>query len=277
MTMGPSSVLLIIGAGGIGQAVASRTTRDKIIVLADNSQKALDTAITHIHSTSIKNKIQTFIVDICDSQSLWDLALKAKTFGSLDSITLTAGLAPGSGANAQKILEVNLQGPANVIEVMQAHTSQGAAMIIVASMAGHMFPMSSELERHLALASTHELLSHKELDTSTLDPGHAYSLSKRANIVRVQAMAKRWGQKEARLNSVSPGVTSTEVGGKELESSRGARFFVEQSALERPGTPEEVAKVVGWLVSPEASYVMGTDILVDGGAVSSHKWRENKS
>lgn len=62
-------------------------------------------------------------------------------------------------------------------------------MVCVASMAGSLAKMSTELERHLAMAETEQLLNHGELETSVLQPHEAYTIAKRANQLRVQGKA----------------------------------------------------------------------------------------
>lgn len=107
-----------------------------------------------------------------------------------------------------------------------------------------------------------------------MDPGMAYGLAKRGNVVRVQAAAKAWGMKGARVNSVSPGVISTGLVRMQLAGPGGERMrgMIERSAVGRIGTPDDVVNVVAFLVSPESSFVTGVDLLVDGGVVAGRRW-----
>ncbi|KAK0748444.1 hypothetical protein B0T21DRAFT_406962 [Apiosordaria backusii] len=104
------------------------------------------------------------------------------------------------------------------------------------------------------------------------DPDMAYSLSKAANYLRVQAAAKAWAEKGARINSVSPGAILTAMLRQELESPHGETIkqIIAGTPLQRGGTADEIASVVAFLAGSEASYVTGTDILVDGGTIASH-------
>lgn len=101
-------------------------------------------------------------------------------------------------------------------------------------------------------------------------PGAAYSIAKRGNQVRVQAASKAWGARGARINSISPGVISTPMGQEELagESGAGMRVMVEGSGTGRLGTPNDIANATAFLLSDEASFITGTDLLVDGGTVA---------
>jgi NAD(P)-dependent dehydrogenase (short-subunit alcohol dehydrogenase family) len=147
-------------------------------------------------------------------------------------------------------------------------------MICVASMAGHFASLSPELERHLAVAPLDQLLQHDELDIESSNPNQAYTISKRGNQLRVQGLAHAWGSKGARLNSISPGVISTALLRGELETPRGASplAMIKHSAARRIGTPDDIANVAVFLAGLESSFIIGNDILVDGGAVSARRW-----
>jgi NAD(P)-dependent dehydrogenase (short-subunit alcohol dehydrogenase family) len=186
-------------------------------------------------------------------------------------VILTAALSPASG-KAEEILDVNLVGTAKVIEVFAAYAEKGMSMVCVASMAGSIASLSNDLEEHLAVAETDQLLDHQDLDPGNMEPHTAYTIAKRANQLRVQASAHSWASRGARLNSVSPDVISTVAGNAEMESARGAKRIVELSALGRPDLPAEIGKVVIFLVKPDSSFITGTDILVDGGAVPGYRW-----
>ena len=103
------------------------------------------------------------------------------------------------------------------------------------------------------------------------DPGWAYVIAKQANLLRVQAASDLWGQRNARINSISPGIISTPMGRSELDSplGEGMRAMVTASPAKRLGTPEDIAAAAGFLLGPEASFITGTDLLVDGGVVAA--------
>jgi NAD(P)-dependent dehydrogenase (short-subunit alcohol dehydrogenase family) len=103
------------------------------------------------------------------------------------------------------------------------------------------------------------------------DSGAAYALSKRANHLRVQAAAMIWGDRGARVNVISPGIILTPLAQHELDSPIGAGYhaMIEASAAKRMGTPDEVAAAAAYLLGPEAGFVTGTDVLIDGGVIAA--------
>jgi NAD(P)-dependent dehydrogenase (short-subunit alcohol dehydrogenase family) len=99
-------------------------------------------------------------------------------------------------------------------------------------------------------------------------PRTAYPMSKRAVQLYAEAMAPAFGKLGARINSLSPGMIDTEMG--RLENSAGPEMakMVAITPMERMGRASEIASAVAFLASPAASYVSGTDLLVDGGTVA---------
>ena len=105
------------------------------------------------------------------------------------------------------------------------------------------------------------------------DPATAYSVAKRANHLRVMAASAAWGERGARINSISPGVISTAMGQQELAGPTGAimRAMVDASGTGRLGAPGDIAAAAGFLLGPDSSFITGTDLLVDGGVVAALK------
>lgn len=73
------------------------------------------------------------------------------------------------------------------------------------------------------------------------------------------------GRYGTRVNAVHPGFVATEMTQKQQQDERGQEFTRTRIALERMAQPEEIAKVVAFLLGPDASYVTGTSLVVDGG------------
>ncbi|KAF4612594.1 hypothetical protein G7Y89_g15585 [Cudoniella acicularis] len=269
----PRNVLVIIGAGGIGMAVARRLGSGRNLLLGGRSQAHLDKALAVLRGEGYT--VEGCKVDVSDTEAVQKLAKLAEGMGTgqLDGIVHTAGIPPVS-ATAKQIIDINLLGTAHIIDTFYPLASIGTSLVCISSMAGYFSPLSPELERHLALTPTDQLLQHKDIDTVLQDANEAYFLAKRGNHLRVQAAAQSWGSKGARINTVSPGLILTRMGTAELQGPSGAwiESMVGHSGARRAGTPDEIASVVAFLIGTESSYITGSDILVDGGTIASQRW-----
>jgi NAD(P)-dependent dehydrogenase (short-subunit alcohol dehydrogenase family) len=266
----PRNVLVVIGTGGMGLAVARRLAAGRRILLADWSAPALEAAAGVLRGEG--HQVEGHTVDVSQRDSVEKLAEAAAAAGRIDAVVHTAGVSPVM-ATTRQIYEVDLLGTAHVIDAFRTVASPGTSLVCVASMAGHFASLSTDLERHLATASTGELLRHKELDADAV-PGLAYVVAKRGNQLRVQAAAHGWGAKGARLNTISPGVISTPMGAQELEGPAGAHIqaMIDLSGARRAGTPDDIASAAAFLTGPDSAFITGNDLLVDGGAVCAQRW-----
>ncbi|GAA4970888.1 NAD(P)-dependent dehydrogenase (short-subunit alcohol dehydrogenase family) [Nonomuraea thailandensis] len=184
----------------------------------------------------------------------------------------TAGLSPVQ-APVPAVLAVDLLGVALVLEEFGTVVADGGAGLVIASMAGHFHPpFAAEDARQLATAPADELLSLPIAAASNFaDSGHAYAFAKQANVLRVQAASSAWGERGARVNSISPGVIATPMTHAELSGENGAAMqaMIDASNARRLGTPADIAAAAEFLLSPAASFISGTDLLVDGGVTAA--------
>jgi NAD(P)-dependent dehydrogenase (short-subunit alcohol dehydrogenase family) len=171
------------------------------------------------------------------------------------------------------VLRVDLLGVALVLDAFGEIIAPGGAGVVIASMAAHLYPaFTAEQERALARTPARELLELPYVNPkSVTDSALAYGLAKQANHISVRVASIAWGRRGARVNSISPGTIATPMGHRELDSpmGEGIRGLVAASAAKRLGTPEEIAAAAAFLLSPEAAFITGTDLLVDGGLVAA--------
>jgi NAD(P)-dependent dehydrogenase (short-subunit alcohol dehydrogenase family) len=144
-------------------------------------------------------------VDVSDPASVAALAKAAADAGPVTTVVHTAGLSPVQAAPGA-ILAVDLLGTATVLDAFGEVITAGGAGVFISSMAGHLTPLPAEVERALSTTPTAELLALPFLSPESIATSSAaYGISKRANHLRVAAAAHGWGQRGARVNSISPG------------------------------------------------------------------------
>jgi NAD(P)-dependent dehydrogenase (short-subunit alcohol dehydrogenase family) len=111
--------------------------------------------------------------------------------------------------------------------------------------------------------------SLRKLGVNLDDPVLAYSLSKRGVMRLVRRKTAAWGARGARILSLSPGINDTPMSRFDEQRHPIMAEIVKNCPLGRRGQPEEVANVVEFLTSERASFMTGSDVLVDGGMVAT--------
>ncbi|MCA1842674.1 MAG: SDR family oxidoreductase [Actinobacteria bacterium] len=265
------SVVVVIGAGSIGQAIARRVSAGRHVLLADVNQANADTAAEVMRDAGFD--VSTSPVDVSSRESVHALVKTATSLGAITGVIHAAGVSP-SQAPPAAILAVDLYGTAVVLEEFGRVIEPGGAGIVIASQSGHrLAALTPEQNTALATTPADDLLALPMLQPDQVtDPLHAYQLAKRANALRVMAEAVRWGERGARLNTISPGIIITPLARDELTGPRGEgyRRMLELSPAGRAGTPDEAAGVAALLMGPEGAFITGSDFLVDGGVTASY-------
>ena len=270
-----TDVVVLIGTGQIGQAIARRVGIGKRVLLADMRAENANAAAEIFKDAGFD--VSTATVDVSSREAVESLAANAAKLGRVTGLIHAAGVSP-SQASIETILKVDLYGTALVLEEFGKVISKGGAGVVIASQSGHRLPaLTPEQNKVLATTPVEELLRLPFLASGQInDTLHAYQLSKRGNSLRVMAEAVRWGERGARINTISPGIIMTPLARDELTGPRGAgyRRMIELSAAGRPGTPDEVANVGALLMGPDGGFITGSDFLMDGGVTAAYWYGE---
>jgi NAD(P)-dependent dehydrogenase (short-subunit alcohol dehydrogenase family) len=264
-------IVVVTGAGGIGEAVARRLGPGRTLVLADVSEDQLARVAERLSAAG--HCVRTAKVEVSSAADVTTLAATAAELGMIRAVVHTAGVSPVQ-ATPEQIVAVDVVGTARVLDAFEPYVESGTVAVCIASMAGTMTPIDLQLLELLATTPTDQLSALALLDPVTLNVGSAYGIAKRANQVRVEAASVVWGRRGGRVVSVSPGMIATPMGNAELAGPFGdvMRAMIDQSGTGRIGTPDDIATVIEFLVSPGASFITGTDLLVDGGVVAAMRY-----
>lgn len=251
---------VVIGASsGMGTASAVRLRQDGYhLMLADISVARLAELGSRLHARS-------FEVDVTRKDALEELVSHCEQ--GVDALVITAGLSMSMGS-FDRIMDVNLAGAAQTLKCFGPVMKAGGAGVCFASIAGHLCgPLDSRLEAALSDTDSPELARRvrEVLRPEQRISSVAYGLSKLGILKLVERCCAEWGKRGARLCSISPGCIDTPMWALERKAGPQPEEAIKLAPVPRLGTPEELANVVAFLCSAQASYITGCDILVDGG------------
>ena len=267
-----AKVVVLVGAGAIGLAIARRVGAGQHVLVADLRRDTAETAAESLRDAGFTASTTT--VDVASRASVEALAATAAALGEVTGLIHAAGVSP-SQAPVDVILRVDLYGTALVLEAFGNVIAKDGSGVVIASQSGHRLgALTAEQDAALALTPAEALLDLPFLQPAEIrDTLHAYQVSKRGNALRVMAEAVRWGKRGARINTISPGIVITPLARDELSGPRGEgyRRMLELSPAGRAGTPDEVATVAALLLGRDGAFITGSDFLMDGGVTAS--WR----
>ena len=265
------NVMILTGAGQIGMAIARRMGYGMKIVIGDKKPENAQ-AIAEIMNNAGFDAV-AMEMDLSSRDSILNLIKKAREYGEISMLVNAAGVSP-SQAPIEAILKVDLYGTAVLLEEVGKVIKEGGVGVTISSQSGHRMPaLSAEADEQLACTPTEELLDLEILKPENIrDTLHASQMAKRCNEKRVMAEAVKWGERGARINSISPGIIVTPLAIDEFNGSRGDFYknMFAKCPAGRPGTADEVANVAELLMSSKGAFITGSDFLIDGGATASY-------
>lgn len=264
-------VLLLTGAGQIGMAIARRMGYGMKVVLGDKNPENAQ-AIAKV-MTDAGFDTAAMEMDLSSRDSIKAMIAEAQKYGDIQMLVNAAGVSP-SQAPIEAILKVDLYGTAVLLEEVGKVIAPGGEGVTISSQSGHrMAQLTAEQDALLATTPTEELLKLEMLQPENIrDTLHAYQMAKRCNEKRVMSEAVKWGERGARLNSISPGIVVTPLALDELGGPRGDFYknMFAKCPAGRPGTADEIANVAELLLSDKGAFITGADFLIDGGATASY-------
>jgi NAD(P)-dependent dehydrogenase (short-subunit alcohol dehydrogenase family) len=232
------------GNSGIGLAAAKRLKDEGArVAISGRSKKTLDEAVRILGKDALA--VQADVAKLGEIDKLF--AAVSEKLGKIDVLFVNAGVAKFVPLNAvteehfDEIFDIDAKGAYFTIQKALPYLNDGASIILNTSVAGQ----------------------------KGLANGTVYSATKAALRSFARSVAAELVSRNIRVNAVAPGPIETPIFGRtgfsKEQVDEFAKSIVSQVPMKRLGKPEEVAGVVAFLASPDASYITGVEINVDGG------------
>lgn len=261
-------VIALLGAGSMGTAIVRRIAAGRKILLGDISEKNLEQVSHDLQYSGYD--VETCIVNALDKASVEAFAEKSSSLGSVKYFIDTAGASP-SQASPEHILRLDMVGTGYAVDAFGGVMAAGGAGLIISSQTGYMHSLPDEVELEILRTPTDELMNIAYIKETAVQSGIAYMIAKRVNHLQAQkAAATTWKERRARINTISPGIIVTPLAYDEFKAAGdNYQVMIDSSAAMRTASSDEIAEAAAFLLGEHASFITGTDLLIDGGVIAS--------
>ena len=262
---------VVVGAGGLGMAVARRLGQSHRLLLADCDADHTDQACAKLRDEGHDAKPAP--CDVTRREDVTRLIDQAAGAGPVRTLAQVVGLSIAA-QDFHAIVEVNLVGAAAVAAAAREIIAPGGCGVFISSSSAHMGAVPDELlpliDDPLQAGFTSLLAERLGAEATA---ANAYMFSKIGLNRMCVRSAGAWGERGLRIVSLSPGLIATPMGAAAYEHSPGKRRLFDAVPLGRECSMLEIAGVIEFLASDRASFISGTDILVDGGMIANLRSR----
>lgn len=253
------------GSGGIGLE-AAKMFPNHTVVIADINEQALAQGKEELTALGIDTV--TAICDVSKKEQTDALAKKASELGNIAGVIHTAGVS-GSVSNPDLVMKIDLIGSEYIIESFHPYMTNGSAMVLIASMMASTVPPNGDYDK-LMLNCLDENFLDEIRPFLQGNANLAYNFAKRGVRLLAEKWAGAYGEKGARINSLSPGIIETKMAMQAAaDHPEQMEMMSKATPLKRNGKPEDIANVIAFLCSEASAFITGTDILVDGGLIKT--------
>ena len=261
-------VIALLGAGSMGTAIVRRIAAGRKILLGDISEKNLERVSNELKYSGYD--VETAVVNALEKASVEAFAKKAASLGPVMYFIDTAGASP-SQAKPEHILKLDMVGTGYAVDAFGEVMAEGGAGLIISSQTGYMLPIPNDVELEILRTPTEALMNVPFIVEHATNSGLAYMIAKRVNHLQAQrAAATTWKARRARINTISPGIIVTPLAYDEFKAA-GDNYqkMIDASAAMRTASSDEIAEAGAFLLGEHATFITGTDLLIDGGVIAS--------
>ena len=262
-------VVALLGAGSMGTAIVRRIAAGKKILLGDISERALERVGDDFRRSGYD--VETQVVNALERDSIEAFAQKAASLGPVMYFIDTAGASPNQ-ATPEHIVNLDMVGTGYAVDAFGRVMAEGSAGLIISSQAAYMYPIPNKDELQIVNTATDNLAALPIVrDVAMQNSGLAYMIAKRVNHLQTQrAAATTWRERRARINTISPGIIVTPLAYDEFNANgAGYQAMIDASAARRVASSDEIADAAAFLLGEHATFINGTDLLIDGGVIAS--------